>query len=185
MNFTLNTEENWLPWFVSWVTPLKEICAAGSVYGKHQNAPFEPEVKRQAVMAFCTRHVPAREIARNIGISRTVLYKWKDEIIGDEAYQSMRKHEKPSLTEERDALREEVYRLNQIRRQQMELDILKKAEEIIKKDPGISVSALTNREKTQIADVLRGSYPLTELLRVLELARSSFFLPPDSSALGR
>ncbi|EJZ6323115.1 IS3 family transposase, partial [Salmonella enterica] len=142
----------------------------------NQNAPFEPEVKRQAVMALCTRHVPAREIARNIGISRTVLYKWKDEIIGDEAYQSMRKHEKPSLTEERDALREEVNRLNQeIRRQQMELDILKKAEEIIKKDPGISVSTLTNREKTQIADVLRGSYPLKELLQVLVLARSSFF----------
>ncbi|EHE6023251.1 transposase, partial [Salmonella enterica] len=76
----------------------------------NQNALFEPEVKRQAVMALCTRHVPAREIARNIGISRTVLYKWKDEIIGDEAYQSMRKHEKPSLTEERDALREEVNR---------------------------------------------------------------------------
>ncbi|MXE85736.1 IS3 family transposase, partial [Escherichia coli] len=39
----------------------------------------------------------------------------------------------------------------------------------------ISVSTLTNREKTQIADVLRGSHPLTELLRVPELARSSFF----------
>lgn len=127
-------------------------------------------------MALCTRHEPASEIARNIGISRTVLYKWKDEIIGDEAYQSMCKHEKPSLTEERDTLREEVNRLNQeIRRQQMELDILKKAEEIIKKDQGISVSTLTNREKTQIADVLRGSYPLTDLLRVLVLARSSFF----------
>ena len=142
----------------------------------NQNSPFEPELKRQAVMALCTRHVSASEIARNIGISRTVLYKWKDEIIGDEAYRSMRKHEKPSLTEERDALREEVNRLNQeIRRQQMELDILKKAEEIIKKDQGISVSTLTNREKTQIADALRGSYPLTELLRVLVLARSSFF----------
>jgi transposase-like protein len=142
----------------------------------NQNAPFEPELKRQAVMALCTRHVSASEIARNIGISRTVLYKWKDEIIGDEAYQSMRKHEKPSLTEECDALREEVNRLNQeIRRQQMVLDILKKAEEIIKKDPDISVSTLTNREKTQIADALKGSYPLTELLRVLVLARSSFF----------
>lgn len=109
-------------------------------------------MKRQAVIALCTRHVPDSEIARNIGISRTVLYKWKDEIIGDEAYQSMRKNEKPSLTEERDALREEVNRLNQeIRRQQMELDILKKAEEIIKKDPGISVNTLTNREKTQMS----------------------------------
>lgn len=45
-------------------------------------------------------------------------------------------------------MREEVARLNQeIRRRQMELDILKKAEEIIKKDPGISISHLNNREK--------------------------------------
>lgn len=89
--------------------------------------------------------------SRNIGISRTVLYKWKDEIIGDEAYQSMRKHEKPSLTEECDALREEVNRLNQeLRRQQMELDILKKAEEIIKKDPGISVSTLQTGKKRRL-----------------------------------
>ncbi len=53
----------------------------------------------------------------------------------------MRKHNEPSLEAERDALREEVARLNQeIRRRQMELDILKKAEEIIKKDPGISIT---------------------------------------------
>lgn len=46
----------------------------------------------------------------------------------------MRKHNEPSLEAERDALREEVARLNQeTRRRQMELDILKKAEEIIKK----------------------------------------------------
>ncbi|EIR0277841.1 hypothetical protein LI811_002076 [Salmonella enterica] len=41
------------------------------------------------------------------------MYKWKDEIIGGEAYQSMRKHESSSLTEERDAQREEVNRLSQ------------------------------------------------------------------------
>ena len=33
-------------------------------------APFEPEVKRQAVMALCTRQVSASEIARRIGVSR-------------------------------------------------------------------------------------------------------------------
>lgn len=88
----------------------------------------------------------------------------------------MRKHNEPSLEAERDALREEVARLNQeIRRRQMELDILKKAEEIIKKAPGISISHLNNREKTKIADALRQTYPLTELLHVLGLARSSYF----------
>ena len=139
-------------------------------------APFEPEVKRQAVMALCTRQVSASEVARRIGVSRAVLYKWKDEIIGNSAYQTMRKHNEPSLEAERDALREEVARLNQeIRCRQMELDILKKAEEIIKKDPGISISHLNNREKTKIADALRQTYPLTELLHVLGLARSSYF----------
>lgn len=71
----------------------------------NQNAPFKPEVKHQAVIDLCTRHVSAREISQNIGVSRTVLYKWKDEIIGDEAYQNMRKHRAPSPAEERDALR--------------------------------------------------------------------------------
>lgn len=55
----------------------------------------------------------------------------------------------------------------------MELDILKKAEEIIKKDPGIRISHLNNREKAKITDALR--YPLTELLHVLSLAHSSYF----------
>lgn len=93
----------------------------------------------------------------------------------------MRKHNEPSLEAERDALREEVARLNQeIRRRQMELDILKKAEEIIKKDPGISISHLNNREKTKIADALRQTYPLTELLHVLGLTRSSFVFPSET-----
>ncbi|RAP71117.1 HTH-like domain protein [Candidatus Erwinia dacicola] len=57
----------------------------------------------------------------------------------------------------------------------MELDTLKKAKEIIRKDPGISVNTLTNREKTKIVDALRETYPLAELLSVLTLARSSYF----------
>lgn len=57
------------------------------------------------------------------------MYKWKDEIIGNSAYQAMRKHNKPSREAEHDELREEVARLNlEIRRQQMAPDILKKAD---------------------------------------------------------
>ncbi|HEO9022044.1 TPA: transposase, partial [Escherichia coli] len=37
------------------------------------DAPFEPEVKRQAVMELCTRRVSASEVARRIGVSRAVL----------------------------------------------------------------------------------------------------------------
>ncbi len=41
--------------------------------------------------------------------------------------------------------------------------------------PSIIISHLNNREKTKIADTLRQTYPLTELLHVLGLARSSYF----------
>ena len=57
-------------------------------------APIEPEVKCQAVIELCTRRVSASEVARRIGASREVLYKLKDEIIGNSPYQTMRKHNK-------------------------------------------------------------------------------------------
>ena len=86
------------------------------------------------------------------------------------------KNDAPALIQERDALREELARLTQaVKRQQLELDILRKAEEIIKIDPGISVSTLTNREKAKVADALREAHPLSELLEMLCLARSSYF----------
>lgn len=139
-------------------------------------APFTSEVKRKAVGELCTRNKPAREIAQHVGVSRQLLYKWKDELVGDEAYRSMRKPKTASETEDIDKLRNERDRLRQeIQQLQMEHDILKKADEMIKKDPGISAGPLTNREKTKVADALRETYPLSALLSTLGLARSSYF----------
>lgn len=153
--------------------PGKRLIFTGT---QNPNAPFSPEVKRQAVRDLCTRSESARNIAQDAGVSRQVLYKWKDEIIGDEAYSGMRKRSIPSADEEMDALRSERDKLLQeIRQLQMEHDILRKADEIIKKGPGISASALTNREKTKVADALREAYPLPALLSILHLPRSSYF----------
>ncbi|CAM7244084.1 hypothetical protein ESCOCP327B2_22745 [Escherichia coli] len=93
-------------------------------------APFEPEVKHQAVMELCTRQVSASEIARRIGVRRTIVYKLKGEIIGNSAYQTIHKHNEPSL----------LWRQNTVRCRrkcrstesgntppQMKLDILKRA----------------------------------------------------------
>ena len=119
-------------------------------------APFTSEVKRKAVGELCTRNKPARDTAQHVGVSRQLLYKWKDELVGDEAYRSMRKRKIPPETEDIDALRNERDRLRQeIQQLQMEHDILKKADEIIKKDPGISADTLTNKEKTKVAGALR------------------------------
>jgi len=152
---------------------------------KNLHAPFDTEVKRQAVSNLCIRSASAREIAQKVGVSRQQLYKWKDELIGNEDYLAMRKNKELSTEKDRDSLLDEVTRLKQqILRQQMELDILNKAEELIKKDRGISAQSLTNREKTRVVDALRHVHPTAWLLGALQLARSSYFYHRASLCMG-
>lgn len=62
-----------------------------------------------------------------------------------------------------------------MKRLQLEHDLLTKANELIKKDLGIDLRLLGNREKTLLVDALRNTYAVAELLTRLELARSSYF----------
>ena len=57
---------------------------------------------------------------------------------------------------------------------QLEKDVLTKATEIIKKDQGIDLKQLSNREKAILINALRDCYPLKELLAVLNMAKSSY-----------
>jgi len=65
-------------------------------------------------------------------------------------------------------LQKEVHRLK------IERDIYEKAAEVIKKDQGINIQTLTNREKVIIINALRESYQLKELLEVMHMAKSSY-----------
>ena len=51
---------------------------------------------------------------------------------------------------------------------------LKKAAEILKKDEGVSLEKLTNREKAVVIGALRSKYKLHELLDVFHMAKSSY-----------
>ena len=62
----------------------------------------------------------------------------------------------------------DVYKL------QLERDVLEKAGDILKKEKGISLDKLTNREKVFLIDALRNQYKLNELLPVLRLSKSSY-----------
>ena len=85
------------------------------------------------------------------------------------------RQETPSSPEREELERQlESLRLD-VRRLQLEHDLLMKANELIKKDTGIDLQVLTNREKTLLADALRQRYSLLELLDALGLARSSSF----------
>ena len=62
-----------------------------------------------------------------------------------------------------------------VRNLQLEHDLLKKANELLKKGLGVDLQLLTNREKTLLVDALRQTHALPDLLTRLSLARSSYF----------
>lgn len=62
--------------------------------------------------------------------------------------------ELPQLEQQLQTLRREVRRL------QLEQELLKKANELLRKDQGIDLHFLSNREKTLLVDALRHEYSL-------------------------
>jgi transposase-like protein len=127
--------------------------------------------------------VEPRVKAQSIGVSVPVLYKWKKDLISDEAYQSMRKRKAAPQDKNQDALLGEIQRLRQqVHQLQLERDILTKANELIKRS-GHQLSDTEKQEKTLIVDALKKKYPVAELLSVLQLARSCYFYHKASKRL--
>lgn len=141
---------------------------------------FSQEQKKDAVLELCTREGSAIAVADRLGASRISLYKWKKDLLGEDV-KIMKGSSKPPLSDDRDALLAEVESLKKaIYRKQMELDILNKATEIIKKDQGINPRKLTNKEKTSLIDALRTEYPLNDLLAMTSIPKSSYFYQKET-----
>lgn len=137
---------------------------------------FSHEQKKNAVVELCVRDGSASAVADIFGTSRCTLYKWKKELLGQEGTESMGKPKSPYLSKKKDDLVAEIESLKkQVYKLQIERDILEKAAEIIKKDPGIDPKSLVNKEKTALIDALRKIYSLNELLVMIDLSKSSYF----------
>lgn len=144
------------------------------VIGRSQE--LAPEAKQSAVTAFCTRPASAQAVADEVGVSRGSLYKWKNQLLGHDAPASMKRKQGAPTSSDRADLEQQLETLQQdIRRLQLEKDVLKKANELLKKEMGIDQQPLTNREKTLLVDALRSTYTVTELLCEVGLPRSSYF----------
>lgn len=142
---------------------------------------FSHEQKQAAVIELCAREGSAGSVARRLGTSRFSLYKWEKKLLGEENTKTMRKPKESPLLCDRDALLAEFEALEkQVYRKQMELDILNKAAEIIKKDQGINPQKLTNKEKVSLIDALRMDYQLNDLLRMTGMPKSSYFYHKES-----
>lgn len=135
-----------------------------------------PEAKQSAVIALCTRVTSAKAVADEVGVCRGSLYKWKNQLLGHDASTSMKRKQDVPASSDQAALEHQLETLRQdIRRLQLEKDLLKKANELLKKELGIDRQHLTNREKTLLVDALKSTYTVTELLCELSLPRSSYF----------
>jgi putative transposase len=144
--------------------------------GKAGGVAMPLEFKKSAVIELCTRQESARAIAQRLDMSRPTLYNWKDQLLGREVPASMKTPNDTPPAPERAELELQVKSLQRaVRQLQLEHDILKKANELIKKGLGIDQPLLTNREKTVLVDALRQTYALSELFAELDFARSSYF----------
>ena len=145
--------------------------------GKAERSSRPAALKQAAVIALCMRESSAQDLADDVGVCRPTLYNWKNQLLGREASASMkRQHDLPPSSPEREELERQLEALRRdVRRLQLEQDLLKKANELLKKDLGISQQLLSNREKTLLVDALRHTYTLPELLAEVGLPRSSYF----------
>ena len=137
---------------------------------------YSSEQKKNAVIDLCSRQGSAQEIARKHGATRTVLYKWKDELLGKESAMAKTTGKADNLPNDKEKLLSEIEALKRdIQRLKMEKDILEAAAELIKKDPGVDLKDLSNREKTILVGALKSEHPPQALLTALSLARSSYY----------
>jgi putative transposase len=93
--------------------------------------PTYPEGLKQAgVIALCIRQESVQAVAEKFGVCRPTLYNWKNQLLGPEAPSPMkRKNSSPAAPE-----REELERATRHPRQlQIERDLLKRANELLKK----------------------------------------------------
>lgn len=134
---------------------------------------FTDDQKREAVIALASRKASAQEAADAVGVTRAVLCKWKNQLLGEGAPCKMEAVPKDTV-DDVDALRSQAAELQeQIKRLELRKAILEGAVELLGKGRGVDPGMLTNREKALIANSLRPARRLNEILSELGMSRSS------------
>ena len=151
-------------------------------YINAHNHPRNPDanLKLDAIKRCFSLGEGVEYVSRDIGYSRASIYSWyrKYQKFGVAGLMSSKKQIKrenidfntePSKQQEISELQEQIKQL------QMEVDVLKEALNLLKKDPGINITELKNREKAVIIDAVEDKYSLHQLLKCLCMAKSSYY----------
>lgn len=132
------------------------------------------ELKYQTVMRCCNGKESVKSVSEEIGFSTVIIYEWIRSYKEKGLVSLMKKKDTDLIIP--DNKPEDIESLKaQMLDMQMEIDILKETINVLKKDPGVDQSALTNREKVVIIDALKTKYSLPKLLEKLCMSRSSYY----------
>ena len=149
---------------------------------KRNGLKLTSDEKEAAVLSLLTRgDTSAQDVADKVGVSRESLYKFKDQLLGKGV--PMKRMSETKNTDV-NKLQDQVKQLQvEVEHLQMQKDILEKAGEIIKKEQGIFLETLTNKEKAILIDALRPKYKLSQLLSVVNIPKSSYYYHKKQLAL--
>ncbi len=142
---------------------------------KSNAVEYSHDQKVKAVVTVCSGQGNAKEVSETLGTSRATLKKWQRELLGEENSMANSEDSKPILPNDKDQLISEIDTLKrQVGQLRMEKDILEAAAELIKKDQGVDLKKLSNREKTVLIGALKSKYMLKDLFKELFLPKSSY-----------
>ena len=152
---------------------------------KYINAPNHPRnpdanLKLDAIKCCFSLGEGVEYVSRDIGYSRASIYSWyrkyqKFGVAGPMSSKKQIKRENIDFNTEPSKQQEISELQEQIKQLQMEVDVLKEALNLLKKDPGINITELKNREKAVIIDAVEDKYSLHQLLKCLCMAKSSYY----------
>ena len=131
-------------------------------------------VSQDAILGCLLSGMNVKSTSETLNYSPTTIYRWRKYFLnqGYKINMSRAKNTKDSkipTQKELEQMRAQMYEM------QLEIDILKETINVLKKDPGIDLAALSNSEKAVIVDALRNKYSLPQLLEKLMLSRSSYY----------
>lgn len=174
------TRENLYKWIKKENVPQKERKKLPIIINSSYH-PRNPPIKTKldAIKRCFELGESVKYVSEDIGYSRASIYQWrkiyllkgkialmnrKDNIKREKLLEG-----KESSFSELESLKEKIFSM------QLEIDILKETIDVLKKDQGINLKKLTNKEKVMMIDTLKNKYSLPLLLKMLEIPKSSYY----------
>ena len=135
-----------------------------------------------------------RDVAIDEGVSRAIIYSWRRRHLNDGVFGLQHKKKQIKRTESIDEQKADDLRKNkeeasdcsvssdeivklqrQVKELQMKVDVMTEVFELLKKEQGTDIEALTNKEKFLIISALKTKYSILSLLKHLSMSKSSYY----------